>query len=119
MSPSAAIESPVFLFYVSIVLGLLVVAGLVLAVLRWGLDRDVEHAWQSYRGWLLMIPLLVIAIFLGRGAAITFMTIVAIFGFKEFARATGLYADWYMTGSVYLGIIAVGLTCLVYDPSYT
>jgi len=27
--------------------------------------------------------------------------------FKEFARATGLYRDWWMTGAVYLGIAAV------------
>ena len=60
-----------------------------------------------------MIPLGLGAIFLGREATIVFFTIVAIFGFKEFARATGLYHDWWMTGAVYLGIIAVGVISLV------
>jgi phosphatidate cytidylyltransferase len=116
MSPRAALVSSVFLFYLSVAAGLLLVAGIVLALLRWGLGKDVDHAWRSYCGWLMMIPLLVAAIFLGREATIVFFTVVAIFGFKEFARATGLYADWCMTGSVYLGIIAVGVTSLVRDP---
>jgi phosphatidate cytidylyltransferase len=46
-----------------------------------------------------------------------FFTTVAVFGFKEFARATGLYQDWYMTGAVYLGIIATGSLALATDPT--
>ncbi len=116
MSPTAACQSPVFLFYLGAAAALLVVAGAALAVLRWGLGRDVGHAGRSYFGWLVLVPLGLGAIFLGRESAIVFFTLVAIFGFKEFARATGLYADWYMTGAVYLAIVAVGLTCLVADP---
>src|SRR6476646_4584595 len=116
MSPSEAIKSDVFLFYLSIAAGLLVVAGVILGVLRWGFGKNVEHAWQSYRGWLIMVPLALGAIFLGRAAAIVFFTILAIFGCKEFARATGLYRDWFMTGGVYLGILACGVTSLVTDP---
>jgi phosphatidate cytidylyltransferase len=96
--------------------GLLLVAGVVIAVMKWGPRKNVEHAWNAYRGWLLMVPLLCLSIFLGRAAAITFFTIVAVFAFKEFARATGLYNDWLMTGTVYLGILAVGLVSLVTDP---
>jgi len=117
MSPTQALASHVFLFYVSVAFGLLVAAGAVLAVLRWGLHKDVDHAWSSYRGWLILVPLALVPIFLGRGATITVFTIVAVFGFKEFARATGLYHDWYMTGAVYLGIIGTGLVALVPDPT--
>ncbi len=117
MSPHAAMESTVFLFYLSVAAGLLVLAGAVMAGLRWGLGKNVDHAWQSYRGWLIMVPLLLGAIFLGRTAAIVFFTVLAIFGCKEFARATGLYRDWFMTGGVYLGILAGGVTSLVSDPS--
>src|SRR5438094_896571 len=80
-----------------------------LALLKWGLHKDVDHAWRAYRGWLLMVPLGLGCIFLGRAVAITLFTVVAAFGFKEFARATGLYQDWFMTGAVYLGIIATGI----------
>ena len=116
MSPTAAIESPVFRLYVAIAIGVLIVAGSLIALLRFGLRKNVDHAWQSYRGWLVMVPLLIGAVFLGRGAAIVFFTAVAVFGFKEFARATGLYADWFMTGAVYLGIIACGGVSLARDP---
>ena len=61
----------------------------------------------AYRGWLIMIPLVIGAILLGRIATIVFFGLVAIVGFTEFARATGLYRDWLITGSVYLGIAGV------------
>src|SRR4051812_26006610 len=117
MTPTAALQSPVFLFYLTVAAGLLVVAGAILAVLRFGLHKNVEHAWKAYLGWLIMAPLGLGAIFLGREATIVFFTALAVFGFKEFARATGLYQDWFMTGGVYLGIIAVGIASLVPDPN--
>ncbi len=116
MSPSVALASPVFRFYVALGAALLLGAGAVLAILRFGLGKNVEHAWKAYVGWLIMIPLGLGVIFLGREATIAFLTVLAIFGFKEFARATGLYIDWWMTGAVYVGILAVGAVSLVYDP---
>jgi phosphatidate cytidylyltransferase len=117
MSPSAALDSPVYRFYLAAALGLLAVAGVVIYLLRRRLGAKVQHAWLAYLGWLVLVPLGMGAIFLGREGTITFFTIIAVFGFKEFARATGLYADWYMTGTVYLGIIATGVTALVADPT--
>jgi phosphatidate cytidylyltransferase len=116
MSPSAALASPVFLFYLTLAGGLLLGAGILLAVLRWGFHKNVQHAWKAYLGWLVMVPVVLAAIFLGRMTTIALFTIVAVFGFKEFARATGLYQDWVMTGAVYLGIIAGGIVTLVTDP---
>ncbi len=115
MSPRHALASPVFLFYLAVAAGLLLVAGAILLILRCRLPA-AEHAWRAYLGWLILIPLGMGALFLGREATIVFFTIIAVFGFKEFARATGLYADWWMTGCVYLGIIATGLATLVRDP---
>ena len=116
MSPTEALASNVFRTYFVIVAALLAVAGAVLAALRWGLERNVGHAWKAYRGWLVMVPLLLLAIFFGRAATIVFFTLVSLFGFKEYARATGLYRDWAMTIVVYLGILAVGVVSLVGDP---
>ena len=42
---------------------------------------------------------------------------MAILAFKEFARATGLYRDWWMTGGVYLGIIALFATSVMPNPN--
>ena len=89
MSPQAALESPVFRFYLAVAAGLLVVAGAALALLKWGLHKDVDHAWRAYRGWLLMVPLGLGCIFLGRAVAIT----------------------------LYLGIIATGIVSLVKNPN--
>lgn len=116
MSPQAAIESDVFRFYAVLVATLLVLAGVALAIMR-ARGRNVEHAWQSFRGWLIIIPVDLVAIFLGRIAAILFFTAVSIFAFKEYARATGLYRDWFMTGVAYLGIVAVGVFSALPDPS--
>ena len=116
MSPTEALASEVFRIYLILIAAILVVAGAVLAALRWGLRRDVGHAWKAYRGWLVIVPLLVGTIFLGRAATILFVTLVSIFGFKEYARATGLYRDWVMTALVYLGIVAVGVVSFVPDP---
>jgi len=117
MTPSAALKSDVFLVYLSIVGGLLVVSALAIAILGWGLKRDVSHAWKSYRGWLVMIPLVLLCVFLGREATIVFFSLVAALAFREFARATGLHADWGMAGTVYLGIVAVGVISLMPDPN--
>jgi phosphatidate cytidylyltransferase len=113
MSPREALQSPVALFYAGLAFGLLLVAGLVFGVLRMGGGA----AWQSYRGWLVMVPVTAAAVFLGRETAILFFTAVGLLGFREFARATGLGADRYLTGVVYLGILALGAAALVPDPS--
>jgi phosphatidate cytidylyltransferase len=96
--------------------GVLVVAGLVLAVLRWGFKKNVVSIWATYQSWLIMAPLALGFIFAGRIPVIIFFCVLAALGFKEFARATGLYRDWCMTMVVYLGITAVGITSLMRQP---
>jgi phosphatidate cytidylyltransferase len=115
VSPTAALASPVFQFYATLILGVLTAAGVLLVVLR-RLGRNVDAAWKAYLGWLIMAPLGLTAVFLGREATIIIFTALAVFGTKEFARATGLYTDWVATGVVYLGIVALGVTALVHDP---
>ena len=116
MSPSAALASQIFQIYFILIAAILVVAGSLLAVLRWGLRRNVDHAWKAYRGWLVMVPLAIGVVFLGRAATILFFTLLSVFGFKEYARATGLYRDWAMTAVVYCGIASVGIVSFVSDP---
>jgi phosphatidate cytidylyltransferase len=116
MSPDAALHSDVFKIYLAVLLGLLAVAGTAIGVLGLILKKDVGHAWKSYRSWLVMIPLVLAAVFLGRYATIAFFTVLGVFAFKEYARATGLYRDWWMTGAVYLGIVGLGVLSAVPDP---
>ncbi len=117
MSPSGALQSPIFLFYLALATGLLIVGGAVLALLKWGLRKKVDHAWTAYVGWLCMVPVLLLIYFLGREAAILFLTGVALLAFREYARAAGLNHDRLVTGAVYLGIGALGVACLLTDPS--
>jgi len=116
MSPQAAIHDPAFRLYVLIAAVVLIVACAILSLLRWGLRKDVASIWHTYRSWLIMAPLVIGLIWLGRIATIIGFSLIAVLGFKEFARATGLYRDWWMTGTVYLGIVAVALTALFPHP---
>ena len=116
MTPSAALHDPVFRAYAIFAASLLVVVGLILAIMSRVLKKDVSSIWKTYSSWLIIVPVVFGFIFAGRAPAIVGVTLLGIFGFKEYARATGLYRDWWITGSVYIGIIAVGLTSLCSHP---
>ena len=76
MSPRAAMDSQVFLIYLAILISILILAGGAIALLRWGLKKEVGHAWASYRSWLVMVPLVLVCLFLGRIATIVGLTLV-------------------------------------------
>ena len=116
MSPAAAIQSEIALVYATVIMAVLAGAGLLLLALSFLLHRDVGGVWRTYRGWLFIVPTVLIALYAGRIATIVGVAILALFAFKEFARATGLYRDWWMTGAVYIGIAAVAASSLVIDP---
>jgi len=112
MSPALALQNGIFLAYVAIVAGLLALAGAALALLTWGRGRDVGPIWLAYRGWLWMAPLAFGLVFLGRVPTVLGVGLVSLLGLKEFARATGLYRDWWHTGVVYLGILGITFLAL-------
>jgi phosphatidate cytidylyltransferase len=116
MTPQLAWQSEIFRNYAAIVGVVLVAAGLAIALMKWGFRKDVHSLWLTYRSWLVMVPLIFGCVFAGRATVIVLVCLLAGFGFKEFARATGLYLDWWITGAVYLGIIAVGVTSLISQP---
>ena len=115
MSFQQAIQSSIFLTYAASVGGLLLFAGTILGILKLA-GKDVSSPWRTYRGWLVMIPLVFGAVLLGREVFIVGVSLLALFGFREFARATGLYDDWWMTGTVYLAMIALAVVSLMPDP---
>jgi phosphatidate cytidylyltransferase len=116
MSPNQALHNPIFRAYLLIVIAILVVAALVLVILQKAMHRNLRSVWTTYRGWLAMVPLVTGCIFAGRGTVIVGSTLLAVFGFKEFAKATGLYRDWWMTGAVYAAIAAVSYASFMDDP---
>lgn len=118
MSPSRALDDPIFTAYLRIIFISLLGGGIVLAIIHWGFRKQLGSIWSTYRSWLVMAPIGLAAVFAGRAPAIIGVTLLAIFGFKEFARASGLYRDWWMTGAVYAGIVTVGLASLISQPHY-
>jgi phosphatidate cytidylyltransferase len=116
MSPSAALSSDVFRLFALLTTGLLLIGGMIIAVVRFGFAKDVSHAWESYRGWLVMIPAIAASLFAGRAAAICFFAIVAIVAFTEYARATGLHRDLAMTFTGLAGIIGIAIVTVARSP---
>jgi phosphatidate cytidylyltransferase len=116
MSPQTALHDPVFRAYLVIVPTSLVIGGAILSFLRFGLKKELGSIWNTYRSWLVMASIGFVVVFAGRVPVILGVTLLAIFAFKEFARASGLYRDWWMTGAVYAGITAVGFASLMPHP---
>jgi phosphatidate cytidylyltransferase len=117
MSPRLALHDPTFRTFLLITAATLGLAGIVLALVGRTLGREIPSVWRTYRAWLVMAPLVLAVAFLGRGAVIVGCALLALLAFKEFARATGLYADRAMTGTVYALIAATALASLVSDPN--
>ena len=116
ISPAAAFASTTFRAYVLIVATVLLGSGVLLTILTRAFHRQLASIWRTYCGWLLIVPLVLGIVFAGRVAMIAGVALVAICAFREFARATGLYRDWWITNAVYLGILAVAASSLLTDP---
>ena len=116
MSPQIALHDPVFRAYFWIVLISLAVAGAVLAFLRLVLKKETGSMFKTYWSWLLIAGIGFVVVFLGRIPTVIGLMFLAIYAFKEFAYASGLYRDAWMTGAVYAGIVTVGIATLISDP---
>src|SRR4051794_2002206 len=117
MSPQIALHDPIFRAYFWIVLLALAVAGALLGFLRFVLKKNTASMFKTYWSWILIAGIGFVVVFLGRIPAILGITVLAIYAFKEFAHASGLYSDSCMSGAVYTGIVSVGVASLISDPS--
>src|SRR6267378_2927256 len=70
----------------------------------------LRAGWTPYRTWLVMLPIVFAALWLGIWAWAFIVTGLSIYGFKEFARATGLYRERLFVTVVYLVMIAANAT---------
>src|SRR5215813_530978 len=116
MSPQIALHNPIFRAYFWIVLISLAIGGVTLGFVRVVLKKETASMFRTYWSWIFMAGIGLIVVFLGRIPTIIGVTLLAIFAFKEFARASGLYRDWWMTAAVYAGIITVGIASLISRP---
>jgi phosphatidate cytidylyltransferase len=116
MSPATALSNSTLMTYVAMVTVLIVSIGMLLVFLTYGCGRRLGSVWRTYRSWLVMVPIVLVVLVAGRVATILSVAFAASFAFKEFARATGLNQDRWITGAVYFGIAAVAASALVEDP---
>ncbi len=106
---------PVLGLYALLAVGLLVVSGLVLLGTHVA-GKNVSSIWQTYRGWLIMAPLFLVTLWLGRVPTIVGLGLLSMLGFREFARATGLHRHWWYTVAVYVSIVSLCVLELMTDP---
>ncbi len=116
MSAVLALHDPVFRLYCSITVGALIGGGVLLSFLTLVLKKDVRNIWATYRSWLVMAAIVLGCVFIGRVGTIVLVWLLSMGGFKEYARATGLYRDWWMTGTTYVAILAVAIVSLLPQP---
>ena len=116
MSPAVALANDTLLTYVVLVGTLMGGIGLLLVLLSRVFHCRIASIWRTYRSWLVMVPLVLVVLVAGRVATILSVAALAACAFREFARATGLCRDSWITGAVYVGIAAVTASSLVEDP---
>lgn len=107
----------VFLLYLSLISILLVFVPFVLLILQKVFRKNVASVWRIYNGWLFMAPLFLLFVFLGRVIFILGVLGLSAFSFWEFASATGLNREKWITYVVHLGIFCVAILALIRDPS--
>jgi phosphatidate cytidylyltransferase len=113
MSPEAAFSSPVFRAYVPLIAAVLGLAGSAVGIATTILRRaDLRSLWLTYRSWLVMAPLALACVFAGRVPIMLATTLVSMIAFREFARATALAADRWMTNTGLVTIVALGVTLI-------
>ena len=116
MMAAVALANRTVLTYIVIVTTLQMSIGLLLLVLTNAFGYRLGNVWRTYRSWLVMAPLVLGVLVAGRVATIVSVAILATFAFREFARATRLDRDPWMTGAVYVGIAAVAASSIIEDP---
>src|SRR5205809_392407 len=69
----------------------------------------LRAGWTPYRTWLVMLPIIFAALWLGIWGWALLVTILSVYGFKEFARATGLYRERLFVLVVYAAMLAANV----------
>ncbi|MGH8047018.1 MAG: phosphatidate cytidylyltransferase [Chthoniobacterales bacterium] len=66
-----------------------------------------KELYARYFSWLVIVPLMVVPILIGRVWTIAAMALLSFFAYREFARATGLFRHRLLSSTVALGILCM------------
>lgn len=114
-STSGALAHPVTKITIGIVLGAIVfspVLTLVLTLLGRISKENRRDVWTRYYTWLFLIPVVMGPILLCPAAAMAMVCVMSLLCYREYARATGLFRNRFLSACVGLGIFLVFLTSL-------
>lgn len=74
------------------------------------LQAKAQVIWRHTKAWWVIAPLVGAILCLGARATVIGVLVLSVYAVKEFARATGLYRDWWFIGVVYLGLVGFAVT---------
>ncbi|MFZ4576031.1 MAG: phosphatidate cytidylyltransferase [Phycisphaerales bacterium] len=114
-SPSAAFAHPATLPMVAGIGAALVVATVIIEVLGRTGKVTREHLAELRKrtlSWWILAPLMLVPVLLGAATSILAVLVLSIFAYREYARATGLFRELFVSAIVVLGLIAVNLAAL-------
>jgi phosphatidate cytidylyltransferase len=102
-------NDPSYRFFFVLLAAIIGGSGLLIAALKLvpRYEELAESIWKAYRPWLIMGPLILAVVGMGREVWIGALLLLSIFCVKEFAKATGLYRDWLFMGVLYAGITGI------------
>ena len=111
-----ALESEIFRILVGVVIGVLAFCGATIVSLRALFRTEMKGIVRTYRSWLVMAPIPILAILGGRILSIVLCSVLSVLVFREFARATGLMKDTGLTWLVTAFVVLQSLFTIVTDP---
>jgi phosphatidate cytidylyltransferase len=114
-STSGALEHPVTKFTIGFIIAAVVlspVLTLVLTVMRKISPENRRNVWTRYYTWLFLIPVIMGPILLCPASAMSMVCIVSLLCYREYARATGLFRNRFLSALVGIGIFLVFLTTI-------
>ena len=101
---------PVSFWIVVSIAAVLAITPLIFLVLKkLGKLTPALHAdvWTRYKSWLVLAPLMIVPLVIGRLPAILGVGVLGALCYREFARATGLFRERLVSALVALGIVLV------------
>jgi phosphatidate cytidylyltransferase len=105
-----AFDHPVTVALLAVVGAVLLVAPLVfMALSRFGVigDKLRRELWVRYLAWLVLVPVLGVPVLLGAAWTMAAVALLSLFCYREYARATGLFREKFISLLVVLGILAL------------
>lgn len=112
---NGSLDDPAIRLLLAIVGGLLLLAGLVIGGLVASGKLKPEMRSELIKrtaAWAVMAPIVILPVLLGKLPTVLLVTILSLLCYREFARATGLFRDKFMSVLVVIGVLLFNFAAL-------